>query len=147
MSDQKNEMNMETSKTQPFLWSIRRELWENRPIYIAPIIVASVVLFGSLVTALRLPERRRLALALDPEHRRAAIELPYNIAAMVIIITAFIVGLFYCLDALYGERRERSILFWKSLPVSDLTTVLSKVSIPLILLPVVVFVIIVLTQF
>jgi len=66
---------------------------------------------------------------------------------MMIIITAFIVGLFYCLDALYGERRERSILFWKSLPVSDRTTVLSKASIPLLILPPIIFAIIVATQF
>ena len=44
-------------------------------------------------------------------------------------------AIFYCLDALYGERRDRSILFWKSLPVSDLTTVLAKASIPLVILP------------
>ena len=49
--------------------------------------------------------------------------------------TTFIVAFFYCLDALYGERRDRSILFWKSLPVSDLTTVLSKMAIPVIVLP------------
>jgi ABC-2 type transport system permease protein len=61
-------------------------------------------------------------------------ELPYDIAAGLIMITAFFVGLFYCLDALQGERRDRSILFWKSLPVSDLTTVLSKASIPFFLL-------------
>jgi ABC-2 type transport system permease protein len=63
------------------------------------------------------------------------------------IFTAFIIGFFYCLDALHGERRERSILFWKSLPVSDLTTVLSKAIIPLVVLPVVSFAIIVVTQF
>ena len=51
------------------------------------------------------------------------------------MFTTFIVGVFYCLDALHGERRDRSILFWKSLPVSDLTTVLSKASIPLVVLP------------
>jgi len=45
------------------------------------------------------------------------------------------VAIFFCLDALYGERRERSILFWKSLPVSDRTTVLSKAVFPLALLP------------
>jgi ABC-2 type transport system permease protein len=84
---------------------------------------------------------------LDPAHRRAAIELPYDIAAMIIILTAFVIGLFYSLDALYGERRERSILFWKSLPVSDLTTVLSKAVIPLVILPLVIFVVIVATQF
>jgi ABC-2 type transport system permease protein len=49
------------------------------------------------------------------------------------------VGVFYCLDALQGERRDRSILFWKSLPVSDRTTVLAKASIPFIVLPLVVF--------
>jgi ABC-2 type transport system permease protein len=57
------------------------------------------------------------------------------------------VGVFYCLDALHGERRDRSILFWKSLPVSDLTTLLSKATIPLIVLPLVTFAIIVATQF
>ena len=65
----------------------------------------------------------------------------------MLIFTVFIVGVFYCLDALYGERRDRSTLFWKSLPVSDLTTVLSKVSIPLVILPLVTFVIIVATHF
>jgi hypothetical protein len=38
-------------------------------------------------------------------------------------------------DALHGERRDRSIPFWKSLPVSDFTTVLSKASIPLRISP------------
>ncbi len=133
--------------TKPFAWSLRRELWENKSIYIAPLIVAAVILFGALIGSGHLPDRRRMALLLDPGHRRAAIEMPYNIAAMVIILTAFIVGLFYCLDALYGERRERSILFWKSLPVSDLTTVLSKVSIPLVVLPAIILPIIVVTQF
>jgi ABC-2 type transport system permease protein len=38
-----------------------------------------------------------------------------------------IVVFWYCLGALYDERRDRSILFWKSLPASDEMTVLSKV--------------------
>jgi ABC-2 type transport system permease protein len=59
--------------------------------------------------------------------------------------TTGIVALFYCLDALYGERRDRSILFWKSLPVSDLTTVLAKASIPLLILPLLTFAITVVT--
>ena len=62
------------------------------------------------------------------------------------MLTTFVVGLFYCLDALHGERRDRSILFWKSLPVSDLTTVLSKASIPLVVLPLLTFAITVVTQ-
>jgi ABC-2 type transport system permease protein len=131
---------------RPFYWSVWRELWENRSIYIAPLIVAIVVLFGFLVSTIGLPERRRAVLLLDPAKARAAIEMPYNVAAMMLIFTAFIVGVFYCLDALNGERRDRSILFWKSLPVSDLTTLLSKATIPLVVLPLVTFAIIIATQ-
>jgi ABC-2 type transport system permease protein len=65
--------------------------------------------------------------------------MPYSHAAMLLTLTAFLVGIFYSLDALHGERRDRSILFWKSLPVSDLTTVLSKASIPLVVLPLLAF--------
>ena len=127
-----NDPGYSTSATRPFYWSVRRELWENRSIYIAPLIVAIVVLFGFLLSTIGLPERRRDVLLLDPEKARAAIDMPYNVAAMMLIFTAFIVGIFYCLDALHGERRDRSILFWKSLPVSDLTTLLSKATIPLL---------------
>src|SRR6266536_5489552 len=112
--------------TQPFYWSVWRELWENRSIYVAPILVAIVVLFGFLVSTIGLPERRREVLLLDTAKARAAIEVPYNMAAIMLILTAFIVGVFYCLDALYGERRDRSILFWKALPVSGSSTFLSK---------------------
>ena len=132
--------------TKPFYWSVRRELWENHSIYIAPLIAAGVVLFGCVITAYRLPQMRRAALLLEPTRQRAAIETPYDIAAVMIMFTAFIVAVFYCLDALHGERRDRSILFWKSLPVSDLTSVLSKAFIPLVILPLLSFVVIALTQ-
>lgn len=134
------------SPAEPFYWSVRRELWENKSIYVAPLIVAAVVLVGFLFGTIGLPERRRAVLLLDPSVQRAAIEMPYDAIAMMLMFTGFIVAIFYCLDALYGERRERSILFWKSLPVSDLITVLSKASIPLLIVPPIIFVIIVATQ-
>jgi ABC-2 type transport system permease protein len=132
--------------TRPLYWSVWRELWENRSIYIAPLIVAAVQVIGFAISAIGLAERRRAVLLLDPAKRRAAIEQPYDIAAMMMIFTVFVVGVFYCLDALHGERRDRSILFWKSLPVSDLTTVLSKVTIPLMILPLLAFAITVCVQ-
>jgi len=135
-----------TSPTRPLYWSVWRELWENRSIYIAPLIVAVFEVIGFAISTIGLAERRRAVLLLDPAHQRAAIEQPYDLAAMMMIFIAFIVGVFYCLDALHGERRDRSILFWKSLPVSDLTTVLSKVTIPLVVLPLVAFAIIVCVQ-
>jgi ABC-2 type transport system permease protein len=147
MNAESNTAPVARSRTLPMYWSVLREVWENKSICIAPSIVAAVILLGALISAGHLPDRRRSAMLLDEAHREAAIQLPYDIVAMIIIVTAFIVGFFYCLDALYGERRDRSILFWKSLPVSDLTAVLSKACVPLLVLPAIIFAIIVATQF
>jgi ABC-2 type transport system permease protein len=133
--------------TRPFYWSVQRELWENRSLYLAPLMVAAVFLFGFMISTIGMPHRRRAVLLLDPAKQRVLIGEPYDIAAIVLILIAFLVGVFYCLDALYGERRDRSILFWKSLPVSDFTTVLSKASIPMVVLPVITLVIVVALQF
>src|SRR5436190_16755299 len=133
---------------RPFYWSVRRERWENRSLYLAPLIVAGVIVIGFMFSSVALAERRQAVLLLnDPVKARTASEMPYSMAAMMIMFTTFIVAVFYCLGTLHGERRERSILFWKSLPVSDFTTVFAKVTIPLAILPLVSFVIIVLTQF
>jgi ABC-2 type transport system permease protein len=134
------------SVTRPMYWSVLRELWENRSIYVAPLAVAGLILFAFLISTIHLPAKMRAALALDPMQQRELMERPFNFAALLIMGTTLIVAVFYCLDALHGERRDRSILFWKSLPVSDLTTVLSKASIPLVVLPLLTFAIIVATQ-
>jgi len=131
---------------RPLYWSVRRELWENRSIYIAPLAVAGVYLFGFLISMITLPHRMRDAMALDAAKQQAAIEQPYDFAALLLMGTTLIVAIFYCLDALHGERRDRSILFWKSLPVSDVTTVLSKAIIPILVLPVVTFAVTFVTQ-
>jgi ABC-2 type transport system permease protein len=128
------------TRTRPFYWSLRRELWENRSIYIAPLIVMAVVLFASLISTIGLPHKMRNLPALDPAQRHASVVSHYSLAPAPIMLATFLVGFFYCLDALHGERRDRSILFWKSLPVSDRTAVLSKASIPLVILPLIGFV-------
>jgi ABC-2 type transport system permease protein len=127
-------------------WLVRRELWENRSIYIAPLAVAAVMLFGFLLSTHSLPAAVREISSFDPAQQHVEIIKPYNILAMLIIATSQIVAFFYCLDALHSERRDRSILFWKSLPVSDFTTVLSKAAVPLVVLPLAAFAIIVATQ-
>jgi ABC-2 type transport system permease protein len=123
------------SPTRRMYWSVRRELWENRSIYFAPLAVAGFSFLAFMLGVFHLPEKMRAAAALDPMKQHHAISGPYDFAAALIMLTTMIVGVFYCLDALYGERRDRSVLFWKSLPVSDLTTVLAKASIPLVFLP------------
>jgi ABC-2 type transport system permease protein len=134
------------STTRPMYWSVRRELWENRSIYIGPLAAAAVFILGFLISLIGLPHTMRALPTLDPADQHEAVAMPYDFAAGLIMVTALIVGVFYCLDTLHGERRDRSILFWKSLPVSDLTTVLSKASIPLVVLPLLAFAITVATQ-
>jgi ABC-2 type transport system permease protein len=148
-----------TSFTRPFYWSVRRELFETRSIYIAPLAVAALFLFGFLINTIMLrrrmhgawtlsPDQHRMhgVWALSPDQQHQLFAVPYELAATLIMGTAFLVGIFYSLDALYGERRDRSILFWKSMPVSDLTVVLSKVTVPLVILPLLSFAITVAAQ-
>jgi ABC-2 type transport system permease protein len=116
------------ARTRPFYWSLRREFWENRYLYIAPVAVAAVTLIGFLIATLG----RALSTA-DLNQRRAILEGPYELPQALLMGTAMFVGVYYCLEAFQGERRDRSILFWKSLPVSDVTTVLSKATIPALL--------------
>src|SRR5215472_9184402 len=93
------------SATRPMHWSIRRELWEYRSIYIAPLAVSAVSIFGYLIATMG----RALTLS-DLAQRRAVLEEPYHFVTALIMGTTFIVAIFYCLDALHGERRDRSIL-------------------------------------
>jgi ABC-2 type transport system permease protein len=127
--------------THVLYWSMRREFWENRYLYIAPLAVGAIALLGFLVATLG----RVLAMA-DPARRAAVLSEPPTFAMGVIMAAAFLAAVFYSLEALQGERRDRSILFWKSLPISDLTTVLSKASIPIVFLPLFTFAITVVTQ-
>jgi ABC-2 type transport system permease protein len=118
-----------------FCASVRRELWESRSIYLAPIAVAALFLFGFLISARHLPERLRSVP--DPAELQGIIQQPYDFVAFLMMAVSALVAVFYCLDALYGERRDRSVLFWKSLPVSDTTAVLSKMSVPVLVVPIV----------
>jgi ABC-2 type transport system permease protein len=127
-------------------WLVQRELWENRSIYIAPLAVAGYILASTLIYYFRQAGKMRAALPLDPMQQHEVFAQQVDFAALLIMGTTFLVAIFYCLDALHGERRDRSILFWRSLPVSDLMTVLSKASIPLVVLPLLTFAITVVTQ-
>jgi ABC-2 type transport system permease protein len=77
----------------------------------------------------------RAAAALSPLALHQALAEPYSLVAYLVMGTTFVVTLVYCIDAFQGERRDRSLLFWKSLPVSDTTTVLAKASVPIVILP------------
>ena len=130
-----------------FYWSVRRELWENRSLYLAPLAVAALFLLAFLIGH---NPHAHMHIGFSPNSMQGqgpqVFEQPYTIVALLLMGTTFLVALFYCLEALHGERRDRSILFWKSLPVSDTTTVLAKASIPILFLPLITFATVLVTQ-
>jgi ABC-2 type transport system permease protein len=132
-------------RTRPFYWSLRRELWEHRSVYLAPLGVAAFAVVGLVIHGITMPSHLPSMLASDPAVPGST-SVTYRITAMLMLATAFVTGAFYSLETLSGERRDRSILFWKSLPVSDLAAVLAKAAVPLVVLPLVTFAAIVAMQ-
>jgi ABC-2 type transport system permease protein len=136
-----------------FYWLVRRELWEYRSLYIAPLVIAALFLCAFVIGQMHTPLHVSVSTSSGPMHhsdlfRPSQLQTmePYTFAALVLMAISVVVSVFYCLDTLYGERRDRSILFWKSLPVSDLATVLAKASIPILFLPLFIFALTVVTQ-
>ncbi|HEY1709898.1 MAG TPA: hypothetical protein VGG10_16635 [Rhizomicrobium sp.] len=132
--------------TRPFYWSVRRELWEYRSVWIAPLVSAGFVLFGFIIALIRLPAKMHVTRMPPAEVPVGMLSAAQGFAAAVILATSLTVCVIYCLGALNHERRDRSILFWKSLPVSDITTVLSKMFVPMVALPAVAFAVALATQ-
>ena len=93
-------------------WSVRRELWQNRAIVIGPLGAAFVLLASFLLSTIARPGRLSYLLALAAEPRHEAIARPYSFAAAMVALGGLLVGVFYSLDSLQEERRDRSILFW-----------------------------------
>jgi ABC-2 type transport system permease protein len=143
-------MNTTTMK-----WLLRRELWENKgSMFWAPLVVAALlVLFVGGTTIYGLAQHHlpahitinghtmasgQVVAAVPVETRAVVAQIAssmYMGAGMPLLAVLSAVVFFYCLGALYDERRDRSILFWKSLPVSDQMTVLSKVLTALVVAP------------
>ncbi len=116
------------------LMQIRREFWEHRSLWIAPLLVG-VLLLAAVATFSQV----QLFFGAAPQ---AAIpplflmllgwQVPFYLAAGIVVVV-------YLLDCLYGERRDRSILFWRSMPVSDTQTVLAKLLVGLFIVPLATF--------
>jgi ABC-2 type transport system permease protein len=127
---------------QPIL--IRRELWEHRALWVVPLVAAALIILAALFPygTMRmddddLKEAHSHIAAFAAFH--AALTLPQLVLLAVVLP-------FYLLDCLYAERKDRSILFWKSLPVSDAQTVVSKLIVALVVVPLGVYVLMVATD-
>ena len=131
---------------------LQRELWEHRSIYIAPAVVAFLVSLTVLTGSISMNGHEFVDLGIV-----GASNLPENVRAAA--LTGIIFGLwfpfglvlcilatFYSLDSLYAERKDRSILFWRSIPSTDFETVLSKLLTVVLVIPFVTFAMILATQ-
>lgn len=135
---------------------IRREFWEHRALWLAPLVVAALLIILTLLSGgVQISADARVEIdggeidfvkALTPD--RAAKLFGVLVAGLYVpqLIVMLIVLGFYMLDALYSERKDRSILFWKSLPVSDAHTVATKALVALLVVPLGVWAISVLTS-
>ncbi len=134
-----------------FLTLVQREIWEHRGgLIYTPFIVGAVMIGLFLLTggstfywkstidgsgnmaegALKMAETQ-----LNPAQMQLIAQAALWSTALVWQMVMFIVVFFYCLGSLYDDRRDRSVLFWKSMPVSDLETVLSKVATAVVVAP------------
>ncbi|MBN8481961.1 MAG: hypothetical protein J0L88_10280 [Xanthomonadales bacterium] len=138
-------------------WLVKREYWEHRggflwtPIWVSVVMLA-LTLFG-IVTAEVVGSRVQVQGGVPwdriAEHLQsgsaglaaAGLDAAYVALAAILCIPLFFVLFFYLLGSLYDDRRDRSVLFWKSLPVTDTATVLSKVLAAVLLAPLIAFVV------
>jgi ABC-2 type transport system permease protein len=119
---------------------LRRELWEHRSLWLAPVIAAAAIvalvmagiIFGSINN---LGDAHVDIGQIGSLNGMPAAAIPFLSIAAQIMFVAGIAALAYVLDCLYAERKDRSILFWKSLPVSDTETVLVKFGLAVVLVP------------
>ncbi len=117
---------------------MRREFWEHAALWRVPLIVAALLAI-STVFPLRIQVNDRHMETLDAATRIVVLNMSQTMFALLIYSAAAFVVTFFALDCLYAERKDRSILFWKSLPVSDGLTVLSKFLVAVVVVPLGVF--------
>lgn len=132
---------------------VRRELWEHRSIFVTPAVVALVmalIVLTAYVAASGFAQEVDLSIILSQNvgetERRAALMAFLLGNTVVFMIAAGILTIFYCLDSLYAERKNKSILFWRSLPITDAETVVSKLLTAIVAIPLVTFVAVIITH-
>lgn len=131
---------------------LKRELWEHRSLYVTPAVIALLVSLLSLtgqvsIGSLENVELGILASSNMPENARAAALTGIMIGlSSTFVIAMWVLTIFYTLDSLYAERKDRSILFWRSTPSTDSETVISKLLTAIVVIPLITFALIAVTH-
>ncbi|MDQ7050460.1 MAG: hypothetical protein Q9M92_13400 [Enterobacterales bacterium] len=151
---------MISSNIKPFKALLIREYWEHKgAMFYTPAFIAAFFAFILLLASFagesilvemgsdasfsaELPKAVEMFENLEDTKRNQSVQIglyaPMTIFGFVMLIVSF----FYALGSLYDERKDRSILFWKSLPISDISSVLSKFVTLCISIPILYFIVI-----
>lgn len=121
------------------LMLVRREFWEHRALWLAPLVMLGLVALCAAIGRIHLGVEESATVQGEAQ-RVAVLTIIQAVLAVPLYVVAMFVVSFYLLDCLYSERKDRSILFWKSLPVSDGLTVCAKLLVALVVVPLGVFV-------
>jgi ABC-2 type transport system permease protein len=116
-----------------YVWLIRREFWENRAIWVIPCVIGALAVLASLFGNVELDA------ITSPGQNQVVGQGFFVVMALIFFAVMSIYTAWYLLDCLYADRKDRSVLFWKSLPISDTATVLSKLANAIIVIPLVYF--------
>ncbi|MFK8029182.1 MAG: hypothetical protein AB8G18_03020 [Gammaproteobacteria bacterium] len=142
--DAYSQAQTKTSSAKTFTWLIRRELWEHRAFWIVPAVVMGIILLTHVVALFKGSQHLNIAGDMLPtiDGLNKSMVPVFGEVVMLALVAIFgvatgIVSVFYLLDSLYSERRDRSVLFWKSLPITDTATVGSKLFTGVVVLPLV----------
>jgi ABC-2 type transport system permease protein len=127
---------------------VRREFWENRSLWMVPTVVIGILTVLSLYMLLAVVIGHNQAVnevdiaggphfkldnmpdfsTADSDQINAFVTAGTFFLGLMFSSIMKIVLFFYLLDSLYAERRDRSVLFWRSMPVSDTRSVLAKLA-------------------
>jgi len=134
-------------QVRTFRTLVRREFWEHRSLWLAPLAVTALLLASALLThGVAKIDAGDASEWLDPQVKTNLFALAQWGLTIPHYLVMILLQTFYLLDCLYAERKDRSILFWKSLPVSDSITVLSKLFVGGVALPLGTFVLALVTD-
>jgi len=132
---------------------IRRELWEHRSLFVVPAVLGLLIVLVEMtgqaaVSAFDTHIDMALlgATNISANERGAIISALMTIFAGLFVLEMWVLTVFYSLDSLYAERKDKSILFWRSMPVTDAEAVISKLLTAVIVIPLVTLAFIALTH-
>ncbi|KGJ89746.1 hypothetical protein [Colwellia psychrerythraea] len=124
--------------------SIKKELWEfNGMLKWVPICLAGVFILIPLLSLLLngldmsevLAGLKHLSESQDTQGLTKVFFVATAALFIPFVLVGFIVQLYYFVTCLYDERRDQSVMFWRSLPVSDEVTIISKLLTGAIVIP------------